>query len=347
MSLSLIVAAAAALACPPGFRGAGARGLCAHDSPYVTTAPGDGDLGHRLVPDKAALDPKAVALGRLLFFDPILSRDGDLSCGHCHDPRRGLGDAHAVSLGHRQRALARNAPSLWNVTFKRRFFWDGRAKTLEEQALGPLYHPDELGNAPGEAAQRVAANPDYAALFAAVYGPRGIDDRLLTEALADFERSLVSLGSRYDHYALGDHRALSAKELRGYNVFRSFVSRCPECHTPPLFTNGQLAAIGAPSHDGDRTRAFLVPSLRNVASTSPYMHDGGLATLTEVLDFYDQGGGRGVSGVDVKRLHWHIRPLGLSDDERAAVVLFLGTLTDERAMPAVPAQVPSGLPVLK
>jgi len=124
------------------------------------------------------------------------------------------------------------------------------------------------------------------------------------------------------------------------------VSRCPECHTPPLFANGQKAVIGAPAGSDAPMTAFLVPSLRNIATTAPYMHAGGFATLVDVLRFYDRGGGRGSLARDASRLHWHIRPLGLTAEEQQAAIEFLLTLTDEQALPKPPSSVPSGLPVL-
>jgi cytochrome c peroxidase len=300
-----------------------------------------------LTPDKPALDPESIALGHLLFFDPVLSRDGDLSCAHCHDPRLGLADGMVISRGRGGKLLQRNAPPVWNMTFKRHFFWDGRVASLEDQALVPMYHQDEFANAPGEAAARVGAIAEYAARFSRVFGKAPLDDRMIAVAISDFQRSLVSLGSRYDRYALGDHAALSPDETEGLNVFRSFVSRCPECHTPPLFSNGQHAVIGAPRGNDPEFAPFLVPSLRNVNRTAPYMHSGGIATLADVLRFYDRGGGRGSLAGEAHRLHWHIRPLGLSDRQKEVVVTFLEALTDESALPKVPQSVPSGLPILK
>ncbi len=341
MILSLLGAAlasawaAASTPCPVGMLEVRPN-VCRHQGLYVDEAHPSG-LRQRLIPDKTELAAPRIALGRLLFFDPVLSRHKDMSCATCHDPRRHLtGD----------RKTKRDAPPLWNVTFKRRFFWDGRAKTPEEQALGPLRDPTEMGLAVGEAAARVSEIPAYRALFLDAFGPVKVDDGLVVSAIADFERTLTSLGSRYDRYAGGDFAAFSDEELKGFNVFRSFVSRCPECHTPPLFTNGQLAVIGAPEKAGDVGQAMLVPSLRNVSRTAPYMHSGAFANLDEVLEFYKNGGGPDVAAAAKLPLHWHMRPLPLEPDEIRAIKTFLLTLDDESRLPEIPAEVPSGLPVL-
>ena len=176
-------------------------------------------------------------------------------------------------------------------------------------------------------------------------------------SLAAFESSLVSLNSRYDHYAMGYHEALSAQEIEGLNIFRSFVARCAECHTPPLFTNQQIAVLGTPEPEGlpldigaektfrDSTMraGFKVPTLRNIDKTAPYMHSGVFATLREAVDFYNKGRGHAVPKGEKLYLHWHIWDPKLTDYEIDRVVDFLKTLDDETFTPQVPAHVPSGL----
>jgi cytochrome c peroxidase len=335
VALTLALAVTPPPPCPTGMEEV-RTGVCRHAGLYVDEANPSG-LRQKLTPDKPELDSRRIELGRLLFFDRLLSRDRTLSCASCHDPRQGLSAPRRTVL---------EAPALWNATFKRRFFWDGRAVTLEEQALGPLREPTEMAMAPGEPAERVKANPEYRELFLQAFGPTEITDELIVAAIADFERTLVSLGSRFDRYAAGDFAAFSAEELKGFNVFRSFVSRCPECHTPPLFTNGQLALIGAPEAGHGTPKPMLVPSLRNVSRTAPYMQSGAFDTLDEVLAFYKRGGGPDVAAKAKLPIHWHMRPLPLTGDELAALKAFLLTLDDESRLPEVPAAVPSGLPVL-
>jgi cytochrome c peroxidase len=306
------------------------------------------------------ISPKSIALGRLLFFDPLLSGDQTQSCADCHQPEKGFGDGRSVSLGAGRLPLSRSAPSLWNVGFLRNFFWDGRAKSLEEQAQGPLFSPQEMAHTPVGLTESLASNPTYARLFREAFpsATSGIQVSHVTQALADFERTLISLESPYDRYIRGDSTALSAPEVDGFNVYRSFVSRCAECHTPPLFTNGQFAVIGVPQQgaqvpdqgvggrlgEASLIGAFKVPSLRNIAKTAPYMHAGNFQSLAEVLAFYNRGGGRAEKDQGIS-IHWHIRPMGLTETELQSLALFLGTLSDESKMPEIPVKVPSGLPV--
>lgn len=304
--------------------------------------------------------PQQIDLGRYLFFDPVLSGDGSTSCATCHHPDRGFSDGRPRSIGVGGREAARAAPSLWNVAFLERFFWDGRAETLEEQALGPLYSPQEMGNTPQNLLATLNGNESYRSLFRRAFGQRREGDIALDEvylALAAFQTSLVSLNSRYDRYAHGHHAALTPAEIEGLNVFRSFVARCAECHTPPLFTNQQIAVIGAPE-PGDRPfdvgaeetygaaklkGGFKVPTLRNITQTAPYMHSGLFDTLRETVEFYNGGRGHAVPpGLDL-HLHWHISSPDLTDEELDRLVDFMGTLTDESLKPPIPARVPSGL----
>ncbi len=300
--------------------------------------------------------PQQIDLGRYLFFDPILSKDGSLSCASCHDPDKGFGDGRGHSIGISGQEAARSAPSLWNVGFLKRFFWDGRANSLEEQMLGPLYAPNEMGNSPENLLSTLNNIPEYKRLFSMAFKSDEITLDQVYTAIAAFEASLISLNSRYDRYAHGYHAALSDDEIEGMNVFRSFVARCAECHTPPLFTNQQIAVIGTPEPDGrprdigaqslddDKTRrgGFKVPSLRNIVKTAPYMHSGRFKTLKEAVSFYNEGRGHAVPEGEELLLHWHIHEPKLSDVELDRIVDFLGTLTDESFKPTRPKSLPSG-----
>lgn len=305
-----------------------------------------------------APSPERVELGRLLFFDPILSRDRDLSCAHCHRPDRALADGRPRARGRHGALLDRNTPSLYNAGFRERLFWDGRAPDLETQALAPLLSPREMAADPEALARRLAAIPAYRARFARAFPElpeeAAVSAGSVARALAAFERTLVSRDSRYDRYAAGDRDALTPTERRGLRLFRSLQTRCFECHPPPIFAAPLATGIGVPSpdpgvggvRDAPAQRGFFrVPSLRNVARTAPYMHDGSIPTLEEVVRFYAEGGGR-ARGVDPARIDGQVRAFDLRDGQVEALVAFLGALTDESARPAVPATLPSGLPVL-
>jgi cytochrome c peroxidase len=304
--------------------------------------------------------PQQIDLGRYLFFDPALSVDGSTSCASCHHPDKGFSDGRARSVGVDGHEAERSAPTLWNVAFLKRLFWDARSESLEDQARGPLYHPHEMGNSEAQLRQTLNDNSTYRALFKQAFPDSGsahVELPQLYTALTAFQASLISLNSRYDRYAHGYHAALNKQEIEGMNVFRSFVARCAECHTPPLFTNQQIAVIGTPEPEGraldigaeatyDAVKlkgGFKVPSLRNIAKTAPYMHSGQFDTLRETVEFYTRGRGHAVpEGVDM-HLHWHIWEPNLSDYELDRLVDFLGTLTDETFKPQIPQRVPSGL----
>nr|WP_232369542.1 cytochrome c peroxidase [Leptospira abararensis] len=308
-------------------------------------------------------------MGRYLFFDSILSSDKQLSCAHCHHPAYSLSDGRNQSMGKNGIGygptrtggviLKRSAPSLWNVVYMKNLFWEGRASNLEDQAEGPLYSPEEMGSSKEIIESRLNENSFYQKMFRQAYGMEGkkISASLVIDAISSFERSLVSFSSRFDHWSKGEKEALSSEELLGYNVFRSFVARCAECHPPPMFTNNVFATIGVL----DRTErdygretitgqellrgSFRVPTLRNIAKTAPYMHSGNLETLEDVVNFYNEGGGRGNGAPADLRIHWHVRKMGLSKNEMSSLVAFLKTLNDETNMPKFPKSVPSGLPV--
>lgn len=293
-----------------------------------------------------------VALGKLLFFDPLLSENNDMACATCHHPDQGFGDGQAVANGP-DGPLSRNAPTLWNVAYPKTLFWDGREDSLEAQVQFPLTHPNEMGVTDLTALEaELRANPEYVALFNAAFGggEQAVSADNLARALAAFQRSLLSQNSPFDRYAAGDFDALTPQQRRGLALFRSGATRCFECHAAPTFASDTFRVVGVPDDDPGRagvapdgqSGAFRVPTLRNIALTGPYMHNGSLATLEEVVDFYADGGGHafGVDNVDV-----FVNEFELSDQERADLVAFLYALTDEGALPETPAAVPSGLAV--
>lgn len=366
--------------CPPSFeRGEG--GVCRLRSLYERygLAQGHGGTQVGLPPPRQDYTAQQIDLGRYLFFDAVLSADGQSSCAHCHHPDHGLSDGRRTAAGFGARgagpqrsggqALARRTPSLWNVGFAPRLFWDGRAASLEEQAAGPLFSAHEMGSTPATLEARLNANPTYRRLFRQAFAQPGgpgteppIDTRQVAVALAAFESTLVSLNSRYDRYAHGDRNALNALELQGLNTFRGFVARCSQCHTPPLFTNGELAVVGAPPvkgqpldvgagafSDDPRLRgAFKVPTLRNITRSGPYFNAGQFRTLDEVLAFYNAPRGHALPRGEKQAIHWHVHMLSrkLDRQDERAIVAFLGALEDESLLPEVPLAVPSGLPVV-
>ena len=303
--------------------------------------------------------PQQIDLGRYLFFDPVLSADGSVSCASCHDPAKGFADGRAQAVGISGQTLPRSAPSLWNIGFFSTLLWDGSKSSLEEQMQGPLYSPVEMGNNPAQLLEVLNGNPTYRTLFEQALGSSPIALDQIYTAITAFESSLISLNSRYDLYAHGYHAALNEEEIAGLNVFRSFVARCAECHTPPLFSNQQLAVLGvadAPGElidlgaeaitgDASQRGAFRVPSLRNITRTAPYMHRGQKATLEHAARFYTGGRGHEVPEGESLMIHWHIWEPQLTDREIQLLATFMGALTDEAFMPEIPTAVPSGLPV--
>lgn len=293
-----------------------------------------------------------VELGRLLFFDPILSQNNDISCAHCHQPDLGFSNGLATGVGPTSVELTRNVPGLWNVGYARNLFWDGRIQSLEAQVEIPLTHPDEMGVYDTAAlTDELLAIPAYADMFKQAFTDDPITFADVAAALAAFQRTLISSDSPFDRYAAGEFEALTPQQRRGLSLFRSGATRCFECHSAPTFASDTFRVIGVESDDLGRAGvsdtgtpgAFKVPSLRNVALSAPYMHNGSLATLADVVDFYAAGGGRahGDDHVDV-----FVQGFTMTNQERADLVAFLYALTDESNMPEIPTSVPSGLPVV-
>jgi cytochrome c peroxidase len=259
-------------------------------------------------PEENPLTPEKIALGRRLFFDRRLSRDGSISCSSCHDPERAFSDGRSVAVGVFGRRGRRNAPALINRGYGRLFFWDGRVASLEEQVLKPIEDPNEMDMTVGEAALRVGLTPSEISL-----------------ALASYVRSILSGDSRFDRFVNGDRAALSAEEQAGLQLFRG-KANCVACHVGPNFTDERLHNTGVAWQGGglsDRGAGhgdFKTPTLREVARTGPYMHDGSLASLEDVVEYYDRGGNRN-PGLDAE-----VRPLHLTAGEKKEIVAFLRCL---------------------
>lgn len=269
------------------------------------------------IPEGNPVTTQKIELGRRLFNDRRLSRSEAIACASCHDPSRGFSDSRPVAVGVFGRTGRRNAPALINRGYGRAFFWDARIRTLEEQVLKPIEDPNEMDLPVGEAARRVGLTPED-----------------LSRALATYVRSILSGNSPYDRFIDGEQTALSAGQQLGLQIFRG-NGNCTACHVGPNFTDEQVHNTGIAWRDGrviDEGRfgisqtprdhgAFKTPTLREVARTMPYMHDGSVATLHDVVDFYDRGGNRNPF------LDRHIRPLLLSDPEKEALVSFLVSLS--------------------
>ena len=295
-----------------------------------------------------AVQPEEVALGRALFNDPLLSFDGTMACVTCHVPEQGFTvNGSATAVGRGGKPLRRNAPSLLNVGLYSSWLLDGRAASLEQQVWGPLLNADEMSNPdPDAVAERLRAIPRYRHAFNEAFG-EDPSPRSIARALAAFERDLSPGESRFDKWYFGKRAdALTAQEQAGFSVF--LWSGCDVCHRVDAregaFTDNQFHNIGlgfdrarrigvnAPPPDAGRMEItrnaehrwqFRTPSLRNVSLTAPYMHDGSLATLRDVVDWYNEGGGE--DPAKDRFLH----RLGLSETQKLQLVAFLRSLTGE------------------
>ena len=305
--------------------------------------------------------PEKIELGRLLFFDPILSRDQTMSCATCHHPAYGLADGRETSIGNGGHGigpdrtggvpLTRHAPSLWNAGFLHSLFWDGRSATLEAQSDDVLREPTEMNNTPDVVVAALRAIPKYKQLFDAAFAGDSLSYDSVLKALASFQRSLYSLDSPYDDYRWGEETALNASEQRGMGLFFSTKWNCGTCHPAPLFHTNEFVVTGVPeSEPRDEGRraitgegpagAFKVPTLRNIALTAPYMHNGTFKTLEDVIRFYANGAGWDHPDLD-PRAKW----IDTTEAEIEDVIAFLHALTDTSKAPKIPEAVPSGLPV--
>lgn len=288
--------------------------------------------------------PAKVALGRRLFDEPRLSLSGQIACASCHDRDLGWADGRRVSFGHDRQSGRRNAPSVAMSAYAQPLFWDGRAATLEEQALFPIHDPKEMAFSPEAATERLQADPEYREQFAKVFGDARIDPQRLGQALAAFQRSLVPRNNRFDRFLRGNPRMLDDEQLLGLHLFRT-QARCMNCHSGPALTDNDFHNLGLHFHGrpkqdlgryeitGDPADAgkFRTPSLRGVTRTGPWMHDGGFTTLQAVLSLYNIGGARprarqATPDSPVPQPDPLLQRLDLERDQLKAIEAFLETL---------------------
>lgn len=247
-------------------------------------------------PESNPTTPAKVELGKKLFFDPRLSGDNKMSCATCHIPEKAYGDGLALSPGAEGKPLERNTQTCLNVGFFKSFFWDGRAASLEEQALGPIQSKVEMNQDLDELEAELAAIPGYVTEFRKVFATKPNRDGI-GKSLAAFQRTLVTEPSPFDRFLAGEKDALSDQAKRGLELFRGDAG-CIECHNGPLLSDGKFYRLGVSFKDEGRAKItgkkedryrFRTPGLRNIAETGPYMHDGSQKTLEEVVTFYFRG----------------------------------------------------------
>ncbi|MEZ4825923.1 MAG: cytochrome c peroxidase [Bacteroidia bacterium] len=285
------------------------------------------------IPQENTLTVARVELGKMLFYDPVLSVDSSFSCATCHQAASGFADHLPISTGIQGRLGMRNSPTLTNVAYHPYFFAEGGSPSLELQVLGPIENHDEMGFNAAELAKRLKDDPVYTPLAQKAYG-RDMDLYVLVRAIASFERTLISGNSPYDQYTFQKKpEALSESQKRGMTLFFSEKTGCTHCHSGFNFTsyNFENNGIYAEYEDPGRYRItldppdfgkFKVPTLRNISLTAPYMHDGSLKTLEEVISHYNTGGKNHPNQSNF------VKPLGLSEEEKHDMIQFLQALTD-------------------
>ncbi len=292
----------------------------------------NGLLGPVPVPaDNPQTDAK-VRLGQQLYFDTRLSLDNTVSCATCHDPAKAWANHNRTDTGIKGQVGGRNSGTILDSAYMRYQFWDGRAGSLEEQALGPIANPIEMGETLENVVRKLDAIPGYRRQFEDVFGT-GVTADGIGKAIASFERTVISGPSPYDRYLMGDKKAMSSAAVRGMDLFNG-KAHCTACHSGPMFSDQSFHNLGIgmdkPDPDVGRSKItgdpadwgkFKTPTLRNIALTYPYLHDGSEATLLDVVVLYDRG------GIPNKNLDPLMLPLNLTETERADLVAFMESLT--------------------
>ncbi len=276
-----------------------------------------------------------VTLGKQLYFDGRLSQNGAVSCAFCHTPGLGFADPKQVSIGVGGKKGGRQAPTVYNAGFNPVQFWDGRAGSLEEQAIGPIINPVEMAETHENVVDKLNNIKGYVEQFQAAFGTT-VNVQGIAEAIAAYERTIISTNSPFDQYVLGDKTAMSEEAQQGMSLFKG-KARCILCHNGSNFTDNQFHNLGVPqvgpmkedlgryyvTRRPEDTGAFKTPTLRSIDETAPYMHDGAFKTLEEVVDFLDMGGGKN------PYLSSMMKPLGLTKEEKSHLIAFLLALKGE------------------
>jgi cytochrome c peroxidase len=282
-------------------------------------------------PDDNKFTTARELLGRTLFFDPRLSASDWISCATCHNPAFSWGDGLPKGIGHDMKTLGRRTPTILNLAWAEPLFWDGRALTLEDQALGPIESPGEMNLPLDKLVAKLKSIEGYGPLFAAAYPGEPLTEKTVAKGIATFERTIISGAAPFDRWVAGDEAAISEAAKRGFTLFNT-KANCAKCHAGWRFTDDSFHDIGLKDSDVGRGKiyptieinqfAFKTPTLRNADQRAPFMHDGSVKTLAEVVEHYDQGGA-------AKRpsLSNEIKPLNLTGQEKAELVAFLKTLT--------------------
>lgn len=285
------------------------------------------------VPADNAITLEKVALGKMLFFDPILSKDSTIACASCHVQSLAFVDDDRFSLGVDDSLGFRNALSLTNVAYNNLFFWDGGVPSLELQVIAPIESPFEMNHVLDSVVAKLGRHPYYSVRFEELFG-RPVDKVSFTQSIASFERTLVSFNSPFDRYYFYNEPTLTEAQIRGKELFFGNRANCSNCHSLPNFTNNGFANNGLYETYSDMGRRrvtvrfnddalFKTPTLRNIARTSPYMHDGSIPTLQAVVSHYNNGGSNHFNKSAM------VRPLNLTPQEQADLVAFLESLTDD------------------
>ena len=300
-------------------------------------------LGRLVQPKDNPATPEKIALGKQLYFDPRLSADDTISCASCHDPAKGFSNGAQFATGVGGHLGGRNSPTVINAAYQRFQFWDGRAGTLEEQALGPIENPIEMNMKLADVVAKLNKIEGYRSQFQQIFGTDVTSDGI-AKAIAAYERTILSGDAPYDHYKAGDKKAMSEAAVRGMELFFG-KAHCSACHSGANFTDNAFHNIGVGevsdkgrqvvSKLGGDTGAFKTPTLREIARTAPYMHDGSIKTLEEVVKHYNKGGKAN------DYLDEEIYELELTDAEIKDLVTFM---TEGLASKSYPDHKPPKLP---